>query len=597
MKIKKNIKKGIIILTLCIVGVFYVYNHPTLISKTEYNKMIQTNEIISATIKEKTSDLNDVIIKTKNHETFKIVLDNKETQKLSAKVNVEFPLFNSFQTAVLGMGFLSLVTYAGLKYIQFVALLHHKEMVMDNISNVTMNTMNEPKKNMGKNIHSTVTMSDVAGCDEEKQEVLEVIDFLKHPKKYENMGATIPKGVLLMGPPGTGKTLLAQAIAGESGVNFLYASGSEFIEKFVGVGASRVRELFETAQKQAPAILFIDEIDAIGRQRGMDNNAEADQTLNQLLVEMDGIKKNSSIIVIGATNRPEVLDKAFLRKGRFDRQIAINLPTTQGREDILMVHSKNKKLAKDVNLKEIAKNTSGFSGADLKALLNEAALSAVRSKHTNIEISDTEEAIDRVIMGHASKKTRSKKDLEIVSYHECGHTIIGLKMSNADKIHKVTIVPRGDAGGYTMLAPQEDKMLYSKVDLAEKICGLLGGRAAEEIKYGKDHITTGASNDLQRATNIARSMVTEYGMTSAGLCQYELVKKSYAGDRQTTSNISEATSQAIDDMVNTIIQKCYDYSLQILNENRLLLDDMANVLLEKEILNSNEIENLEKKYM
>lgn len=451
----------------------------------------------------------------------------------------------------------------------------------------------EKPETVGKSLNTDVRLNDVAGCEEEKQEVLEIIDFLKNPKNYSEIGATIPKGVLLVGPPGTGKTLLAKAIAGEAGVHFLYASGSEFVEKYVGVGAKRIREIFESAKKQSPAILFIDEIDAIGKQRtGAEGSDERDQTLNQLLVEMDGMEENNGLIIIAATNRPEILDKAFLRKGRFDRKVAINLPDTKGREEILHVHAKKKRISSTVSLKEVAKKTHGFSGADLYAVLNEAALLAVRANHKEIVMEDVDEAIDRVMMGHSSKsKKYSEIDKKMVATHESGHVVLGLKMSEADEIDKVTIVPRGDAGGYAMLSPKEDRFLMSKEDMIEKICGLLGGRAAEELIFGK--VTTGAHNDLERATNIARSMVTQYGMSDLGLVQYEQGRTAYAGYSNMSKNYSEKMAQLIDEETKKILDECYAKTKDVLNKNKTLLTSLSEYLIEKETLTQKEIKGIE----
>src|SRR5690625_1697322 len=362
-----------------------------------------------------------------------------------------------------------------------------------------------------------VRFKDVAGADEEKQELVEVVDFLKDPRKFSEVGARIPKGVLLVGPPGTGKTLLAQAVAGEAGKPFFSISGSDFVEMFVGVGASRVRDLFENAKKNAPCIIFIDEIDAVGRQRGAGvggGHDEREQTLNQLLVEMDGFGVNEGIIIIAATNRPDILDPALLRPGRFDRQITVDRPDVNGREAVLHVHARNKPLDDTVDLKTVAMRTPGFSGADLENLLNEAALVAARHDKKGIDMLDVDEAFDRVIVGPAKKsRVISKKERNIVAYHESGHTIIGMVLDDADTVHKVTIIPRGQAGGYAVMLPNEDRYFMTKPELFDRITGLLGGRVAEEVIFGKDHVSTGASNDFQRATAIANKMITEYGMS------------------------------------------------------------------------------------
>ena len=367
-----------------------------------------------------------------------------------------------------------------------------------------------------------VRFDDVAGCDEEKQEMAEIIDYLKYPKKFEKMGARIPKGILLFGHPGTGKTLLAKAVAGEANVPFYSISGSDFVEMFVGVGASRVRDMFKKAQQTAPCIIFIDEIDAVGRQRGAGfggGHDEREQTLNQLLVEMDGMEDNTGVVVIAATNRPDVLDPALLRAGRFDRQITVSLPDRKGREAILQVHARNKKFAKDINMDALAKRTPGFSGADLENVLNEAAILAVREERDEITMANIDEAIDRVMMGPAKvSRTYDDKEKKLVAYHESGHAIIGLYLDNAQVVQKVTIIPRGQAGGYNLMTPKDEKMMNTKNELLATITSYMGGRTAEEMFF--DDVTTGASNDIERATNIAKDMVTLYGMSDLGPIKY-----------------------------------------------------------------------------
>ncbi|MDT8862665.1 ATP-dependent zinc metalloprotease FtsH [Alkalihalobacillus sp. MEB130] len=440
---------------------------------------------------------------------------------------------------------------------------------------------------------------DVAGADEEKQELVEVVEFLKDPRKFSAIGARIPKGVLLVGPPGTGKTLLARAVAGEAGVPFFSISGSDFVEMFVGVGASRVRDLFENAKKNAPCIIFIDEIDAVGRQRGAGlggGHDEREQTLNQLLVEMDGFSANEGIIIIAATNRADILDPALLRPGRFDRQIQVNRPDVNGREDVLKVHARNKPLDDDVDLRAIAERTPGFSGADLENLLNEAALIAARNNKTKVNMIHVEEAIDRVIAGPAKKsRVISPKEKNIVAWHEAGHTVVGVKLESADMVHKVTIVPRGMAGGYAVMLPKEDRYFMTKPELLDKIIGLLGGRVAEEVQFGE--VSTGAHNDFQRATSIARKMVTEYGMSEKmGPMQFGSGNSGgqvFLGrDIQNEQNYSDAFAHEIDLEVQKIIKDCYERCKQILTENKASLDLVAETLIKLETLDAVQIKSL-----
>lgn len=446
-----------------------------------------------------------------------------------------------------------------------------------------------------------VKFKDVAGADEEKQELVEVVEFLKDPRKFSELGARIPKGVLLVGPPGTGKTLLARAVAGEAGVPFFSISGSDFVEMFVGVGASRVRDLFENAKKNAPCIIFIDEIDAVGRQRGAGlggGHDEREQTLNQLLVEMDGFGANEGIIIVAATNRPDILDPALLRPGRFDRQITVDRPDLKGREAVLQVHARNKPLDDNINMKTIAMRTPGFSGADLENLLNEAALVAARHDKKKIDMLDIDEAIDRVIAGPAKKsRVISKKERNIVAYHEAGHTIIGVVLDEADMVHKVTIVPRGQAGGYAVMLPKEDRYFMTKPELLDKIVGLLGGRVAEELVFGE--ASTGAHNDFQRATAIARKMVTEYGM-SEKLGPLQFGQNSggqvFLGrDIQNEQNYSDAIAHQIDTEIQRFIKESYERAKQILTENRDKLELIAQTLLEVETLDADQIKNLVEK--
>ena len=442
----------------------------------------------------------------------------------------------------------------------------------------------------------TATFKDVAGLTEEKQEVAELIDFLKDPKKYQSMGARIPKGILLVGPPGTGKTLLARAVAGEAKVPFYYISGSDFVELFVGIGASRVRDMFKQAKMNAPCLIFIDEIDAVGRQRGAGlggGHDEREQTLNQLLTEMDGFGANEGIIIMAATNRPDVLDPALLRPGRFDRQVTVSLPDKQARKEILAVHAKNKVLDKSITLENLAKRTPGFSGADLENLLNEAALLTVRRNKKAITMAEIDEATDRVLMGPA-KVTRkyTEKEKKLVAYHEAGHAVLGLKLDGANEVQKITIIPRGHAGGYTMMTPKEDTFNYTKKELLDAICGLLGGRVAEELTFNE--VTTGAHDDFKKATNIARKMVTEYGMSSLGpMMLDEPDENTFLGrDYNKNKNFSDTVAHEIDEEMRSIINSCYEKSKKILKENQKLLKLIAETLLEEETITKEEIDEL-----
>ena len=444
---------------------------------------------------------------------------------------------------------------------------------------------------------SKVKFKDVAGCDAEKAEMVEIVDYLKEPKKFTKYGAKLPKGVLLVGPPGTGKTLLAKAVAGEAGVPFYSISGSDFVEMFVGVGAGRVRDLFKTAKQNAPCLIFIDEIDAVGRQRGAGlggGNDEREQTLNQLLVELDGFEENSGIIVMAATNRDDVLDPALLRAGRFDRKITVSLPDKAGREAIFKVHAKNKKLGPDVDFGMIAKRTVGFSGADIANILNEAAILAIRTKKEFITMADIDEAIDRRIAGPAkSSKGLSEQERIRVAYHESGHAIIGLTLPNADVVRKITIIPRGSTGGHVLMGPEEDRFLLTKKDLEAEICGLLGGRVSEEIFF--DDVSTGASNDIERATQIARSMVVEYGMSDLGPIQYERASGNVFLGRDynnTTKNFSGQVADQIDNEVRKIVGDAHDLAVKIINERKEDVELIAKTLLENETITEEEIEYL-----
>ena len=443
----------------------------------------------------------------------------------------------------------------------------------------------------------TKTFKDVAGLKEEKEEVQELIDFLKNPKKFTKMGARIPKGVLLVGPPGTGKTLLAKSVAGDAKVPFFYISGSDFVELFVGVGASRVRDMFKQAKQTAPCLIFIDEIDAVGRERGTGlggGHDEREQTLNQLLSEMDGFTENEGIIIIAATNRPDVLDPALLRPGRFDRQVTVGKPDVREREEILNVHAKNKILSGSVNLKHIAERTPGYSGADLENLLNEAALLAVRRNKEAITMEEIDEASDRVLMGPAKTSRKvTEYEKKIVAYHEAGHAVSGIVLPNGEEVHKITIIPRGMAGGYTQMLPKEERTLvYTKKELEEQIITLLSGRASEQ--YYLKEISTGASDDLKRATKIARSMVTEYGMSSLGPMQFEHRNESvFLGrDYNQTKNFSDQVALLIDQEVKKIIDDCYEKAQKIVSKEKKLVEILANRLIANETLTKEEIEDL-----
>ena len=443
-----------------------------------------------------------------------------------------------------------------------------------------------------------VRFNDVAGCDEEKQEMAEIIDYLKYPKKFEKMGARIPKGILLSGHPGTGKTLLAKAVAGEANVPFYSISGSDFVEMFVGVGASRVRDMFKKAQQTAPCIIFIDEIDAVGRQRGAGfggGHDEREQTLNQLLVEMDGMEENTGVVVIAATNRPDVLDPALLRAGRFDRQITVALPDRKGREAILHVHARNKKFVKDLDLGALAKRTPGFSGADLENVLNESAILAVRENKDEIGMKQIDEAIDRVMMGPAKvSRTYDDKTKKLVAYHESGHAIIGLFLENAQVVQKVTIIPRGQAGGYNLMTPKEEKMMHTKNDLLDTITSYMGGRTAEELFF--DDITTGASNDIQNATNIAKDMVTLYGMSDLGPIKYNAGNENvFLGrDYNQPNNVSGEVAYEIDQEVRKIINTCHTKARQIIESHKTELETIAHALMEYETLTAEQIQRVVK---
>lgn len=518
------------------------------------------------------------------------VSDVNDIQSMLTKKNISYDLRDVSRQSV----WITTVLPIGISLFVIIFLFAMMTRQGGGGGNAKMMNFGKSRAKLMTNDQNHVTFNDVAGLDEEKEELAEIVDFLKNPVKYTMLGARIPKGVILTGPPGTGKTLLAKAIAGEAGVPFFSISGSDFVEMFVGVGASRVRSLFEDAKKAAPAIIFIDEIDAVGRQRGVGlggGNDEREQTLNQLLIEMDGFEGNEGIIVIAATNRSDVLDPALLRPGRFDRKVLVGRPDVKGREAILRVHAKNKPLAKDVDLKLVAQQTPGFVGADLENVLNEAALVAARRNKKVIDASDIDEAEDRVIAGPSKKdRTVSQKERELVAYHEAGHTIVGLVLSNARVVHKVTIVPRGRAGGYMIALPKEDQMLLSKEDMKEQLAGLMGGRVAEEIIFNVQ--TTGASNDFEQATQMARAMVTEYGMSEKlGPVQYE-GNHAMFGAQTSQKFISEQTAYEIDEEVRSLLNEARNKAAEIIQNNRETHKLIAEALLKYETLDSVQIKSL-----
>ena len=539
----------------------------------------------SATVKLK----NDNIEKKVNVPSVDNLMENLQDNMKSASITV-----TEKSESAWGI-FLAYLTPIGIIVIFFIFWFVLMSGANSQNGNKTMTFGKSKARVLNPTDKNRVTFDDVAGVDEEKEELEEIVEFLKNPTKFTEMGAHIPKGVLLVGQPGTGKTLLAKAVAGEAGVPFFIISGSDFVEMFVGVGASRVRDLFEEAKKKAPCIVFIDEIDAVGRQRGAGlggGHDEREQTLNQLLVEMDGFAANEGVIVLAATNRPDVLDKALLRPGRFDRQIVVGLPDVRAREQILEVHARKKKLADDIDLKVVAKNTAGFSGADLENILNEAALLAARRNLKEIHEKEIEDAMVKVTMGpEKTTRVRSEKEKKLVAYHEAGHAVVSKFLPTQDAVHEISIVPRGMAGGYTMYQPTEDKSFMSKTEMLEQIISLLGGRASEALIL--DDISTGASNDIERATKIAKSMVTKYGMSSRlgtitlGSSQEEVfLGRDFAQEK----TYSEATAGVIDEEMKRIIDSCYNKAIQILRENEDKLHSVAKVLLEKEKITGEEFE-------
>ncbi len=607
MNIKKT-KKSMnlmpyIVLTIVVIGSYIFLNSfSTKINKMDYNEL--TKEIENNNVKELVvtpKNAAGVYIlsgKLNNYgkgETFTVtipytdtvvssVYELAESHNLKVQTNTN-PENSTWLTIVVNV--VPIIIFGVLAYIMIAKLSNNGKGTFD---------FSKSRAKLSED-GGTKTFKDVAGLKEEKEEVQELIDFLKNPKKFTKMGARIPKGVLLVGPPGTGKTLLAKAVAGEAKVPFFYISGSDFVELFVGVGASRVRDMFKQAKQTAPCLIFIDEIDAVGRERGTGvggGHDEREQTLNQLLSEMDGFSENEGIIIIAATNRPDVLDPALLRPGRFDRQVTVGRPDVKEREEILKVHAKNKILAPSVKLKAIAERTPGYSGADLENLLNEAALLAVRRDKNEITMDEIDEASDRVLMGPA-KTSRKVTDYEkkIVSYHEAGHAVSGIVLPNGEEVHKITIVPRGMAGGYTQMLPKEERTLvYTKKELEEQIITLLSGRVSEETFLGE--ISTGASDDLKRATKIARSMVTEYGMSSLGAVQLEHRSESvFLGrDYNQTKNFSDQVALEIDKEVRKIIDECYKQAQEILKKHKNLVEVLAKVLSEQETLTKEEIEDI-----
>ena len=604
---KKDIKKGLmpyIFLLVFFIGCLLIFNiFNNVVHELTYDEFLQdlnggkiTELTITPKVRTETYKLTGKLENYKDNESFVLYIPRSEefiSQITTAKEKtsdfkltiVNDPEASSWMAAI--MEFLPIILLAGVTIWVFTRQLGNGGKSMDF------------GKSRAKLVEeSKATFKDVAGLTEEKEEVQELIDFLKNPKKFTSMGARIPKGDLLVGPPGTGKTLLARAVAGEAKVPFYYISGSDFVELFVGIGASRVRDMFRQAKMNAPCLIFIDEIDAVGRQRGTGlggGHDEREQTLNQLLTEMDGFGANEGIIIIAATNRPDVLDPALLRPGRFDRQVTVSLPDKNARLEILKVHAKNKTLAKNITLEYLAKRTPGFSGADLENLLNEAALLAVRRNKKEITMAEIDEATDRVLMGPAKvTKKYTDKEKKLVAFHEAGHAVMGLKLDGANEVQKITIIPRGHAGGYTMMTPKEESFNYTKNELLESICGLLGGRVAEEVTFGE--ITTGAHDDFKKATKIARSMVTEYGMSSLGPMMLEepdgntFLGRDYTKNR----NISDTVAHEIDEEMRSIIEDCYQKTKKIITENKYLLSLIANTLLEEETITKEEIDYLVK---
>ena len=602
---KNTVKKGILpylFLVLIIFGVYYLFNvlnqKVNVLTYNELTEVLEQGTVTEMTITPKErAVVYEITGKLKDYEenehffirvpltdsVVKNVLEAGSDNDFKLTTNVD-PESSSFWLIVINV--LPMVLIIGLGFFFLTRQMNGANKSMD-FGKSRARLSNDANK---------VTFKDVAGLKEEKEEVSELIDFLKNPKKFTKLGARIPKGVLLVGPPGTGKTLLAKAVAGEANVPFYFISGSDFVELFVGVGASRVRDMFKQAKHNAPCLIFIDEIDAVGRQRGTGlggGHDEREQTLNQLLTEMDGFGVNEGIIIMAATNRADVLDPALLRPGRFDRQVTVDLPDVREREEILKVHARNKVLADSVKLEFLAKRTPGFSGAALENLLNEAALLAVRRDKESITMSEIDEATDRVIGGPAKLSRKyTEHEREVVAYHEAGHAVLGIKLPNADDVQKITIIPRGQAGGYTLMMPKEETYLATKTELLERITGLLGGRVSEEIRFKE--VTTGAHNDFEKATKIARAMVTEYGMSDLGPVQLEQQEGGvFLGrDYNKSKNFSNEVAHEIDKEVRKIIDECYKNATKILKENQTLVKLIADTLLEHETITKEQIDSL-----
>ena len=602
---KNTVKRGILpylILVVIVFGVYYMFgvmNDDTkVITYNELTKALEEGKVtkLEITPKERAVvyEISGELKDGKNTEDFSIrvpLTDSVISNILEAGSNNNFELIThtdpeSSTLLLILVNVLPIVLIVGFGFFFLTRSMNGANKSMDS-------GRSRARLNDGNN---KTTFKDVAGLKEEKEEVRELIDFLKNPKKFTKLGARIPKGVLLVGPPGTGKTLLAKAVAGEANVPFYFISGSDFVELFVGVGASRVRDMFKQAKHNAPCLIFIDEIDAVGRQRGTGlggGHDEREQTLNQLLTEMDGFGVNEGIIVMAATNRADVLDPALLRPGRFDRQVTVDLPDVREREEILKVHAKNKVLSPSVKLSNLAKRTPGFSGAALENLLNEAALLAVRKDKEAITMADIDEATDRIIGGPAKLSRKyTDHEKEVVAYHEAGHAVIGIKLSHADVVQKITIIPRGNAGGYNLMMPKEETYFSTKTELIERITGLLGGRTAEELRFKE--VTTGAHNDFEKATKIARSMVTEYGMSDLGLVQLEQQEGGvFLGrDYNKSRNFSNEMAHEIDKEVRKIMDECHKNAKKILEENKDLLKLIADTLLEYETITKEQIDSL-----